>query len=227
MYDRNGKGWFSWGRARRIIVCGGAVLRLLGSCLKMECLPTMLLTASATILDIDTVYDKCSKAELWTPGAVGTETGGTRVAPLPLLSRFAPAGIAPGRSGCRGSSVWTHPPGSWSSRRLLWTAVVAGWLITAIVLSVLAKRRQTASDAWNPAAAGFSVVAMGAVAGYGVAATIGGQFSPGSAVCSVLWPAMAGSALTYAAGKRARSWPHWASVAFSAAGAALCGSLSA
>jgi hypothetical protein len=41
-----------------------------------------------------------------------------------------------------------------------------------------------------------------------------------------LWPTMAGSALTYAAGtRRTRSWPHWASAAFAAVGAALYGSL--
>ncbi|MEU1342194.1 DNRLRE domain-containing protein [Streptomyces sp. NPDC005827] len=98
MYDLNGKGWFSWGRAWRITVCVGAVLWLLGSSyfavtkirriwrvikrwggvraavtrvmsartryLKMERLATMLLTASATILGIDTVYDKCVKTKL-------------------------------------------------------------------------------------------------------------------------------------------------------------------
>ena len=110
---------------------------------------------------------------------------------------------------------------------MLWTAVAAASLITAVVLSVLARRRQTASDAWNPADTGLSVVAMGAVAGYGAAAIGVGQFSPGSAAFSVLWPAMAGSALTYAAGRRVRSWPHWAGAAFAAAGAALYGSLSA
>jgi RHS repeat-associated protein len=98
MYDLNGKGWFSWGRAWRITVCVGAILWLLGSSyfavtkirriwrvikrwggiraavtrvmsarttyLKMERLATMLLTASATILGIDTVYDKCIKTKL-------------------------------------------------------------------------------------------------------------------------------------------------------------------
>ncbi|WP_369166455.1 RHS repeat-associated core domain-containing protein [Streptomyces sp. R28] len=98
MYDLNGKGWFSWGRAWRITVCVGAILWLLGSSyfavtkirriwrvikrwggiraaitrvmsartryLKMERLATMLLTASATILGIDTVYDKCVKTKL-------------------------------------------------------------------------------------------------------------------------------------------------------------------
>ena len=109
---------------------------------------------------------------------------------------------------------------------LLWTAVAAVSLIASIVLSVRAKRRETASDAWSPIDTGFPVVAMGAVAGYAVAAVIVGQFSPGSAAFSVLWPAMAGSALTYVAGRRTRSWPHWAGATFAAVGAALYGSLS-
>ncbi|WP_369166454.1 hypothetical protein AB5J49_00540 [Streptomyces sp. R28] len=109
---------------------------------------------------------------------------------------------------------------------LLWTAIAGACLITSIVLSVRAKRRETASDAWNPIGAGFQAVAVGAVAGYAVAAIIDGHFSPGSAVFSILWPTMAGSALTYAAGRRStRSWPHWASAAFAAVGAALYGSL--
>jgi HAMP domain-containing protein len=31
MYDLDGKVWFSWGRAYRITVCAGAVLRVLGT----------------------------------------------------------------------------------------------------------------------------------------------------------------------------------------------------
>ncbi|MEU1342195.1 hypothetical protein [Streptomyces sp. NPDC005827] len=110
---------------------------------------------------------------------------------------------------------------------LLWTAVAAISLITSIALSVRAKRRNTSSDAWNPIDTDFPAVATGAIAGYAVAAVIAGQFSPGSAAFSILWPAMAGSALTYTAGRRTRSWPHWAGAAFAAAGAALYGSLSA
>jgi hypothetical protein len=108
---------------------------------------------------------------------------------------------------------------------LLWTAVAAAALITSIALSVRAKRRETAAEAWNPIGTDFPVVALGAVAGYALAAIIDGQFSPGNAAFSVLWPTMAGSALTYAAGRLTRSWPHWASAAFAAIGAALYGSL--
>ncbi|MGW5335854.1 hypothetical protein [Streptomyces bauhiniae] len=110
---------------------------------------------------------------------------------------------------------------------LLWTAVAAASLVTSIALSVRAKRRQTASDAWNPIDTDFPVIAVGAIAGYAVAAVIADQFSPGSAAFSILWPAMAGLALTYAAERRTRSWPHWASAAFAAVGAALYGSLQA
>jgi hypothetical protein len=108
---------------------------------------------------------------------------------------------------------------------LLWTAVAAVCLIASITLSLRAKRRETASDAWNPVGTDLPVVAMGAVAGYAVAAVIAGQFSPGSAAFSVLWPAKAGSALTYAAERWTRSWRHWAGAAFAAVGAALHGSL--
>lgn len=110
---------------------------------------------------------------------------------------------------------------------MLWTAVAAVSLITAITYSVLAKRRQRASEAWNPADMGFPVVALGAIGGYAVAAIITGQFSPGSAAFSILWPALAGSALTHTAGSGTRSWPHWAGATFAAVGAALYGSLSA
>ncbi|WP_158693261.1 hypothetical protein [Streptomyces viridochromogenes] len=98
-------------------------------------------------------------------------------------------------------------------------------LITSIALSVRARRRETASDAWNPFDTGFPVVGIAAIAGYAVAVIIDGHFSPGTAAFSILWPAMAGSALSYAAGRRTRSWSHWASAAFAAVGAALYGSL--
>ncbi|MFE7440913.1 hypothetical protein ACFU7X_10665 [Streptomyces chartreusis] len=110
---------------------------------------------------------------------------------------------------------------------LLWTAVAAASLITSIALSVRAKRREMAPHPWNPIGTDFPVVAIGAIAGYAVAAFIDGQFSPGSAAFSILWPTMAGTALTYAAARRARSWPHWASAVFAAVGAALYGSLQA
>ncbi|NUR01126.1 MAG: hypothetical protein HOY79_32725 [Streptomyces sp.] len=110
---------------------------------------------------------------------------------------------------------------------MLWTALAAASLITAIALSVRARRRQTAYEAWNPADTGFPVVALGAIGGYAVAAIIVGQFSAGSGAFGILWPALAGSALTYTAGRGTRSWPSWAGATFAAAGAALYGSLSA
>ncbi|MFD6421301.1 hypothetical protein [Streptomyces sp. NPDC060198] len=98
MYDLNGKGWFSWGRAWRITVCVGAVLSLLGTSyfavtkirriwraikrwggiraavtrvmsarttyLKGQRIAIMMLTASSSILGIDTIYDKCIKTKL-------------------------------------------------------------------------------------------------------------------------------------------------------------------
>ncbi|MGW3285553.1 hypothetical protein ACWDR3_13020 [Streptomyces sp. NPDC001002] len=108
---------------------------------------------------------------------------------------------------------------------LLWTAVAGVSLIASIALSVRARRRGTASDAWNPIDPDFPLVALGAVAGYAIAAVIGGHLSSGTAMFSVLWPAMAGSALTYAAGRRNRSCPRWVGAAFAAVGAALYGSL--
>ncbi|WP_155055319.1 hypothetical protein [Streptomyces blattellae] len=108
---------------------------------------------------------------------------------------------------------------------LLWTAVAAASLIASIALSVRARRWEKGSDAWNPFDTDSPVIAVGAIAGYAVAAVIGGHLSAGSAAFSILWPAMAGSALTYAAGRRTRSWPRRAGAAFAAAGAALFGSL--
>ncbi len=49
---------------------------------------------------------------------------------------------------------------------LLWTAVAAASLITSIALSVRAKRRQTASDAWNPIDTDFPVIAVGAISNF-------------------------------------------------------------
>ena len=108
---------------------------------------------------------------------------------------------------------------------VLWTAIACASLITSIVLSIRAKGPNTTSAAWNPFGPGFPVAAVAAIAGYAVAAIVGGHFSLGTAVFSTLWPAMAASALAYTAGRRGRSWPLWASGVFAAAGAALYGSL--
>ncbi|MGW2965059.1 hypothetical protein ACWDGI_42360 [Streptomyces sp. NPDC001220] len=108
---------------------------------------------------------------------------------------------------------------------LLWTAVAGIALITSIVLSVRTGRQQTPSGAWNPFGPGFLPAAAAAAAGYAVGAVAVGHFSPGSAVFSILWPAMATSALDFTARRRNRSWPRWAGPAFAALGAALYGAL--
>ncbi|MEU5522273.1 hypothetical protein ABZ759_16820 [Streptomyces sp. NPDC047860] len=107
---------------------------------------------------------------------------------------------------------------------ILWTAAAAAAVIASIALSIRANRPETASAAWNPLGPGFPITATAAIAGYAVAAVATGHFSFVAAAFSVLWPAMAAVALAYAAGRRTRSWPHWATVAFAAVGAVLYGS---
>jgi hypothetical protein len=105
---------------------------------------------------------------------------------------------------------------------VLWT-VAAG--VSVIASVVLARRREPASAGWNPFGTDFPVIAPAAVAGYAVAAVLRGHFSLPDAVFAVLWPAMAASALVYAARRRTPSWPRWAGPVFAAAGAALYGAL--
>ncbi|MFF0162360.1 hypothetical protein ACFYRY_33180 [Streptomyces sp. NPDC005263] len=105
---------------------------------------------------------------------------------------------------------------------VLWT-VVAGVAVIAVI--VLPRRREPASAAWNPFGPDFPVVALAAIAGYAVAAAVRGHVSLPSAAFAVLWPAMAASTLARVAGRRTRSWPRWATVAFAAVGAALYGAL--
>ncbi|MFJ2832595.1 hypothetical protein ACIPC1_34435 [Streptomyces sp. NPDC087263] len=108
---------------------------------------------------------------------------------------------------------------------LLWTAAAGASVVTSIAVSIRAKRQATAAAAWNPFDTGFPIAAIAAIVGYALAAVIAGHLSAGSAAFSVLWPAMAASALAYAAGRRTRVWPQWVSAAFAAVGAALYGSL--
>lgn len=106
---------------------------------------------------------------------------------------------------------------------LLWTAVAAAAVLTSLVLSVRAGRRETAHVGWNPFGPGFPVTASAAVAGYTVAAVTAGHASFTAVAFGVLWPAMAAVALAHAAGRRMPCWPRWATVAFAAVGAVLHG----
>ncbi|WP_330177968.1 hypothetical protein OG875_17135 [Streptomyces sp. NBC_01498] len=108
---------------------------------------------------------------------------------------------------------------------LLWTVVAGVALIASIALSAQGKRREAEFVAWNPFGTDYLIAAAAAIAGYAVAAVAADHFSAASAGFSVLWPAMAATALSYVAARRRPSWPLWASAVFAALGAGLYGFL--
>ncbi|MFJ6707956.1 MULTISPECIES: hypothetical protein [unclassified Streptomyces] len=108
---------------------------------------------------------------------------------------------------------------------VLWTVIAGAALITTIVLSVRAGRRQAPSGSWNPYGPGFLFVAAAAAVGYAAAAVVTGRFSWAGAAFGILWPVMAASALDFTARRRAPSRSRWAGPLFAAVGAALYGSL--
>lgn len=108
---------------------------------------------------------------------------------------------------------------------VLWTVVAAAAVIASVTLSGRARRREPESAVWNPFGPDLPYVALAAVAGYAVAAVVRGEFSLSAAAFGILWPAMAATALAYAAGRRGRTLPRWVGPAFAAVGAVLYGAL--
>ncbi|MDF3146092.1 MULTISPECIES: hypothetical protein [unclassified Streptomyces] len=110
----------------------------------------------------------------------------------------------------------------------LWTTAAFVAVVAAMVAAALpgrARRQRMVTDDWSPLGRDFPVVALAASVAYVVVAAVRSQFAPSSAAFGILWPAMAATAVSYAAGLRSRPLPRWAGVTFAATGAALYGSL--
>ncbi|WP_030857407.1 hypothetical protein [Streptomyces sp. NRRL S-37] len=112
---------------------------------------------------------------------------------------------------------------------VLWTAVAAVAVVTAIVRSVRIRRRSAdpagSSAPWNPYGPDFTVAVVAAAAGYAVGALIARRFTVGQAALGILWPTLAATALAQAARGRLRGSAPVVTVLFAAVGAALLGVL--